>query len=245
VLAVVAVVALAAHSRGGAPDDNPRIVLWGDSLAWEAQDAFVRTAQAGGADVLVQAWGGTAICDWLDDMRVQLRKWKPTVAVLSFSGNRISSCMQGRDPLAAYRDDATAATKLLTKAGVAVRLVAAPPRPDHPAGADGMTDIARVWRSVVDGNTLAQVVDAGQVVTDHGRWVARLPCHRGEPCAPDGTVTVRSPDGVHFCPVNHPPMTRCPVYSAGGERFGVAMARATLDSLSSLPADSRRRLRSS
>jgi hypothetical protein len=232
VLAVVMAMVLAARSRGDTRHDGPpRIVLWGDSLAWEAQDAFVRTAQAGGADVLVQAWGGTAICDWLDDMRVQLRKWKPTVAVLSFSGNRMTSCMQGRDLLAAYRDDATAATTLLTEAGVTVRLVAAPPRPDHPAGTDGMTDISRIWRSVVAGNELAQVIDSGQVVTDHGRWVARLPCQRDEPCAPDGTVTVRSPDGVHFCPVDHLAMTRCPVYSAGAERFGVAMARATLASL--------------
>jgi len=39
---------------------------------------------------------------------------------------------------------------------------------------------------------------------------------------------VRAPDGAHFCPVA-PPAVRgvvptCPVYSAGADRFGTAMA---------------------
>jgi hypothetical protein len=94
-----------------------------------------------------------------------------------------------------------------------------------------MTDLDHTWRSVVDGNGLAQVIDAAQAVTDHGRWVAKLPCQRGEPCGQDGLVTIRSWDGIHFCPVNHPSTPRCPVFSAGAERFGTAMARGTLDSL--------------
>ncbi len=209
--------------------DDPRVVLWGDSLASESQDAFTRAARRDGADVLVRAWGGTAICDWLDDMRVQARKWKPTVAVLTFSGNGRSPCMQGRDKLRAYEEDATAAVDLLTAAGVQVRLATAPPRPEEIVGADGMTDLARTWRSVVATRELARVVDAGLVDTDHGRWVAALPCQAGEPCGPNGTVTVRSPDGVHFCPVDQPPMARCPVYAAGAERFGRAIAHAALD----------------
>jgi hypothetical protein len=187
--------------------------------------------RGGGAEVQVRAWGGTAICDWLDDMRVQVRRWEPTVAVLSFSGNGLSACMRGRDLLAAYREDAAAAVDLLTTAGVQVDLVAAPPRRDQAVGDDGTTELGRVWRSVAAGNDRARVIESGRVVTDHGRWATALPCRRGEPCARGGTVTVRSPDGVHFCPVDLPPMSRCPVYAAGAERYGSAMARSVVERL--------------
>nr|MDT0667123.1 hypothetical protein [Micromonospora sp. DSM 115978] len=99
-------------------DERGRIVLWGDSLAWEAQDAFGQVAHTAGADVRVRAFGGTAICDWFDDIDVQLDDWAPTTSVLAFSGNAMSSCMQGRDVATAYRHDATTAATRLAAAGV-------------------------------------------------------------------------------------------------------------------------------
>ncbi|WP_462188871.1 MULTISPECIES: SGNH/GDSL hydrolase family protein [unclassified Frankia] len=208
-----------------------RIVLWGDSLAWEARETFSRLATEGGAQVLVRTFGGTAPCDWLADVDVQIRAWRPTVAVLAFSGNTISACMRGRDVATAYPADTGAAVRLLREAGVQVRLVVAPPRPDQPVRADGMTDLDRMWRAIAAAHDGTEVVFADLAVTMRGRWSDRLPCQAGEPCRPDGTVVVRGPDHVHFCPVTVPVMIPCPVFSAGAERYGAAMAAAALPSL--------------
>ncbi|WP_420849138.1 hypothetical protein [Parafrankia soli] len=221
---VLATIALTAgrHER-----HDPRIVLWGDSLAWEARDSFTAAAGKDGVTrTTTRTWGGTALCDWFTDMRNQARRWDPTVAVLSFSGNTASECMHGRDLITAYREDATKAVDILTRRGIDVVLVDAPPRNDQPVGPDGLTELDRVWREVAAGNSHVRVVPAGEVLTDQGRFVPRLPCLPGEPCDPDGKVAVRSPDGVHFCPVIQPAMTACPVRSPGAERYGRALAEA-------------------
>ncbi|ADP82088.1 SGNH/GDSL hydrolase family protein [Pseudofrankia inefficax] len=207
-----------------------RIVLWGDSLAWEARGPFTHVATLDGDEVLDRTWPGTAICDYVADMRTQIRDWHPTVAVLSFSGNGFTPCMRGRDPLTAYREDASTAVALLRAAGVQVRLVVSPPRRGQPVDSDGLTDLGRVYRDVAAANPGTQVSYAGFAVTVDGQWSATLPCSAPEPCNTAGTVTVRAPDGTHFCPdPDTPPvptanLVDCPVYSPGAERFGLAIA---------------------
>ncbi|MBL7496696.1 hypothetical protein [Frankia nepalensis] len=232
------------QSGDGRESGRQRVVLWGDSMAAEAAGPFTEALQANGADVLVRTFGGTAICDWLTDIDGQLRDWAPTTAVLAFSGNVLSSCMQGRDMVDAYSRDASVAADRLAAAGVDVVFAVAPPRWDQPVAADGTTDLEQIWRSVV-ATVLArltarapaggatgeapgriEVFRAGLAVTDAGRWAERLPCRLGERCGPDGTVVVRGPDGTHFCPVAVPAMTACPVDSPGATRYGQALAQA-------------------
>lgn len=221
---VLAVIALTA---GREDPDEQRVALWGDSLAWEARDSFVAAAEEDGSThALTRTWGGTAPCDWLDDMRRQARRWDPTVAVLSFSGNTGSDCMRDRDLLTAYRTDVTEAVEILTRRGTEVVLIDAPPRWDQAVDPDGLTTLDRLWRDIASMRADVRVAPAGRVLTDRGRFVPRLPCAAGETCGADGQVPVRSPDGVHFCPVTQPPMTACPVRSFGAERYGRAMAEA-------------------
>ena len=58
-----------------APPAGPRledvtVILYGDSLAWEAKDFFRdRLVAAGVGDVRLETYGGTAICDWFDEMQ--------------------------------------------------------------------------------------------------------------------------------------------------------------------------------
>lgn len=230
---VLAVIALTA---GREDPDARRVILWGDSLAWESAGAFVEAAEADGAtEARANTWGGTAPCDWLEDMRKQARRWRPTVAVLSFSGNTGSDCMRDRELLAAYRTDIVEATEILTRRGVEVVLVDAPPRKDQAVDANGHTALARLWRDIASTRTGVRVVPAGAVLTYKGQFVAKLPCEAGETCDKDGRVTVRSPDGVHFCPETQPPMTACPVRSHGAERYGRALAEATGTDDSPLP----------
>jgi hypothetical protein len=206
-----------------------RIALWGDSMAWEAQDSFRHAIQtAGDTSVLTRTYGGTAPCDWLVDIRRQARRWHPAVAVLAFSGNTGSACMRGRDPEAAYRADITDAVRLLTSRDTRVVLVDAPPRRDQPVDAAGLTSLDRLWRQVAVSERLTTVATAARAVTEDGRWTTTLPCARDERCPTTGAVTVRSPDGVHFCPRQEPAMTRCPIPSPGATRYGRAMATAAL-----------------
>jgi hypothetical protein len=211
--------------------DTPRVALWGDSLAWESKDAFTREARSDGETaVLVRTWGGTAPCDWLPDIRDQARRWRPTTAVLVFSGNQVTDCMKNRELVAAYRQDVTKAVELLTDRGIEVVLVEAPPRRDQQVDAAGQTALDRLWREIAAAHERTRVAPAGRVLTDNGRYTATLPCASNETCDPGGLVTVRGPDGVHFCPVAQSPMTRCPVPAPGAVRFGTEIARETLRS---------------
>ncbi|MCM3882634.1 hypothetical protein [Frankia sp. R82] len=226
------------------PGMDPRVVLWGDSLAWEAEPVFTREVQADRkATALVRTWGGTAPCDWLSDVPVQIHAFHPTVTALAFSGNQGSACMRGRDLIGAYRADISHAIDLLTTAGVAVVLVEAPPRADQPVDAAGRTALDRVWQQLAVEHPHVTVAAAGRTVTDNGRFTPTLRCRAGETCGPSGFVTVRGPDGTHFCPVTMPPMVRCPIPSPGAARYGTAIAQATLavgSSGSGDPAGSRR-----
>ncbi|WP_243407713.1 hypothetical protein, partial [Frankia canadensis] len=180
-------------------------------------------------EVLVRTWGGTAPCDWLTDIRDQVRRWRPTVVALAFSGNQGTACMQGRDLITAYRQDVTEAVRLLTDYGADVILVEAPPRRDQEVDAAGLTPLDRVWREIAASWPRTRVAPAGRAVTTAtGHFTPMLPCVAGETCGPGGQVTVRSPDGVHFCPKVEPPMVACPVVAAGAVRYGTAIARAAL-----------------
>ncbi|EIV93597.1 hypothetical protein [Frankia sp. QA3] len=227
VVAIVLVAGAVAVDRTS--DDRPRVAMWGDSLAWEAGTAFSRTVRADGhSEVLVRTWGGTAACDWLSDIRDQARRWRPTVAALAFSGNQWTPCMQGRDLLTAYREDVTRAVELLTGRGAEVVLVEAPPRRDQVVDAAGLTPLDRVWRQIAATHERTRVAPASRTITADGRFTTTLPCVTGETCGPGGLVTVRSPDGTHFCPLVQPPMTACPVPSPGAVRYGTAIAHETL-----------------
>jgi hypothetical protein len=218
-----------------------RVILYGDSLAFEARDAFALSLQSGDVEVVDRTFGGTAICDRLDRMREDLHDLQPWAVAFEFVGNNVTPCMRGpAGPLTGdglvqkYRDDARTATELFAGAGVRVYWMGAPISATPEAG-----DFARVRRGYeADSGRLTfatppfprvQYVDAGQAVLDHGQFTATLPClpseGEGVGCV-DGRIPVRALDGLHLCPVRtRQGDDRCPVYSSGAARFGLAMAR--------------------
>lgn len=228
VVVVVAVLASAVELRGYLPV-NPRVLVYGDSMVVEAQEPFRQAVRDGGAHAVdLRIWSGTAPCNWVGDVPDAIRDFRPTVAVLAFSGNR-PACMDGRqDLVAAYRVDVTTMVDQLVSAGVQVRLIEEPARETDQVDAAGRTPLGRLWDTIADATPNTRVVRADLSVTDDGRFVPTLPCDPGEPCGPDGRITVRAPDGVHFCP--HPPevVGGCGMYSSGARRYGLALARAAL-----------------
>jgi hypothetical protein len=243
-VAVIAVAALlvTAVVVAAAVGTKRRVILYGDSLAFESRDFFALGLQDGSdVEVVDRTFGGTAICDRLDRMRRDLRDLQPWAVALEFVGNNVTPCMRGpTGPLTGdalvqkYRDDARTATELFAGAGVRVYWMGAPS--SATSQADEFAGVRQAYEEEASRLTFAtsplrrvRYVDAGQAVLDGGRFTATLPCLPSEGpddgCT-DGRIPVRAGDGVHFCPARtRESGDRCPVYSGGAARFGLAMAQ--------------------
>jgi len=252
VAAVVVLVAAAScssqKSPGAAPASTttqppqypPRVALFGDSLAWEAQPYYTDLVHATGETALTyDSHGGTAICDWLQRMREVEAQHHPVAVQLLFSGNALTPCMSGAAPPSQayydkYRADTEAAIAIFVPGGAHVFLVGAPINRHSEPGWDRLN---QQYASIAAADPAhVTYVDAGPAVEGPGHtYVQTLPCLAVEPCT--GPVvdtvpsnTVRSPDGAHFCPVQSGDAAGviggCPVYSSGAYRYADAMVGA-------------------
>jgi hypothetical protein len=233
--------------------DQVSVVLYGDSLAWEAQDHFRQAlAAAGVADVRTETMGGTAICDWLDKMRGDALQLRPTAVVVEFSGNALTPCMSDAagvslalspdDYRRRYAEDAQAVLDIFGAAGTRVYFASAPKSRQAEEARDPEAGwLNALYETLSRGRTDTRYVDAGAKVLRRGHWTETLPCLAGEPCTGGIDASgrpvnvVRAPDGGHFCP-GAPDADRgvtgeCPVWSSGAHRFGVAMATAVVKDL--------------
>jgi hypothetical protein len=209
--------------------------LFGDSLGYQAEpylDLFF--AETGNYTVSNNTYGGTATCDWLSKMAAAAAE-HPQAAVLVFSGNAFTTCMDGvalRSPqyYDLYTTDTEQAIATFRAVGAHVFLVGTPINQSSVAGWDRLDDI---YRQLAQANPLAVTyVDAGATVeSPSGGFTWQLSCMSIEPsCGANGTNVVRSPDGIHFCP-DGTPSTRgvtgpCDEYSPGAFRFAHAIVSA-------------------
>ncbi|HEY6530861.1 MAG TPA: hypothetical protein VIY72_01060, partial [Acidimicrobiales bacterium] len=72
---------------------SPAVTLYGDSLVVEAERYIVEAASALGWEPVVRAYGGTAPCDWSDELPFDLATTEPAIVVVAFSGNALTPCM--------------------------------------------------------------------------------------------------------------------------------------------------------
>ena len=191
----------------------------------------------------VATFGGTAICDMLDDMAALAAVIDLSAVHIAFSGNALTPCMAGYDPgtpeyFRKYRDDALAAIAIFAPSGTRVFLVA-PPVMTNAGSDDGRVQdgIGAVYKEIVFADRRrVSFVDAGAAVENRdGSYARTLPCLPTEPCTGPvstgvGTNIVRSADGVHFCPTRtgneQGLVERCPVHSSGAYRYALAMVTA-------------------
>ena len=229
-------------------DTQDAVILYGDSLAWEAETEFTRSLhEAGIARVWTRTFGGTAICDWFDEMQSDADKIRPSVVVVEFSGNALTPCMTdaGGNSLgldraahrAKYRADARRVLDIFERIGTHVIFAGAPmslrAEETHDPGARWFN---QMYATLPIRFASASYVDAGASVLRNGHWTATLPCLPSEPCVggtdPDGVAVnvVRAPDGGHFCPGAPDAVlgvtVGCPVWSSGAYRYARAMADA-------------------
>ena len=153
-------------------------------------------------------YGGTATCDWLGKMAAAAAE-HPQAAVLVFSGNAFTPCMEGvalRSPqyYELYATYTEQAIEIFRAVGAHIFLVGTPIDQSSVAGWDHLDDI---YRQLAQADpAYVTYVDAGAAVESPERWVHRgvaLPEHRAE-LWPERHNTVRSPDGIHFCPDGTP-----------------------------------------
>ncbi len=214
-----------------------RIVLYGDSLVSEAGQDFAFLGTRAGAAVQVYTFPGTSPCNYFSSMTSVATSWHPTVAVLAFTGNAFTPCMDGVQVGTAayfneYREQTTTAISTFRGAGAAVVLVGQPANASAGLTENGAA-LNRLYQSIARASRGVVYADAGQAVTANGRFTWTLPCLRGQPCTgPGRTNVVRSPDGTHFCPNGQTTpdhgMEICDVYSSGAFRFAAAMLQAAL-----------------
>lgn len=240
-LSLAGTIAIASLTAPGAQASvpRPRIVLYGDSLAWEARNYFVWSATYGGGIARARTYGGTATCDWIRTIRSELAAEPVSVVVLAFSGNALTPCMQdpetglpltGDEFLEAYDRATRRVIRIAREHGARVVLVGGPaPRDPRP----GWDALFQLYAAIAERPRVDYVNGASRI-TPQGRWRRRAPCLADETEAMgcvDGRIRVRSSDG-HFCPAD--PQTlqgvvgACPVYSSGARRYAEAMARAAL-----------------
>ena len=223
-------------SGGASPTPVPEQVdLFGDSLGYQAEpylDMFFTETRD--FTLTSDTYGGTATCDWLSRMADSAAE-RPQIAILVFSGNAFTPCMDGvalRSPQ--YFDLYTRYTEqaigIFRSVGAHVYLVGTPIDEASHAGWDHLDDI---YRQLAQANPLAVTyVDAGAAVeTNAGGFTWTLPCMSIEPsCGPSGTNVVRSPDGIHFCPDGTPAALGvtgpCDEYSPGAFRFAFSVVSA-------------------
>ncbi len=230
---------------------RPVVVLYGDSLAWEAQDAFVQAlADRSGLTVVVRTFGGTAICDWLDEMADDATTLAPGAVVVEFSGNAMTPCMHDStgQPLTGtafaerYAADAEKVIATFAPIGAQVVFAGAPiSRSAEESGDFNGGRLNALYAQMGRIHDDVRYVDAGAAVLESGHWTATLPCLPVEPCtggfdaAGHGVNVVRAPDGAHFCPASADAVRgvtgECPVWSSGAFRYGNALAHPVIESL--------------
>jgi hypothetical protein len=229
-----------AHAAAAPAPGTTKVVIYGDSLIWEARDFLTFLSAANGVPAEVRSFGGTATCDWFDDMRSYLPQAKPKVVVFAFSGNNFTACMRpedrtlfGRALAAKYESDTETAIDLAKRVHARVLLVGAPR--SRISQADPNWDrIQRDYQGFARRRPgVVSYADGGRLIAPNGEWSAQRRCLPRErtivdlfdtrPCDAHDMITVRAPDGAHFCPGEAHAVRgvtgACPRYSSGAFRY--------------------------
>lgn len=180
------------------------VLVYGDSLIEQASP-YLRTTDQ------VRAFGGTALCDWVDKMARAANAEQPSVMVVEFVGNDLTPCMQNYqtpdEVRAKYEADMA---RLKRRVDAPILWVGAPAFRDSAPATLGLY------------SSEPKFVDAGEAVLADGAYTDTLPCLADEGAIQgcvNGRIRVRASDGKHFA-------TSGSGYSAGGRRFADAIDNA-------------------
>jgi hypothetical protein len=222
------------------------VIVYGDSLTSQSRYQIkARIAdRRPGWRVVIQAQGGSAICDWLPFMKKD-KALDPRVVVMQFSGNIQTSCIrervstEGSSWERSYADDAAAAARMWVDRGARVVIMGNPMPYTTPTLTRGPHPLDAVYQSIARSEKRVTFSDQPERAVavpdpaDRARFVFpfTMPCLPAEVSLTEcsrGHIQVRDPGGGHFCPVVDPDGLACPTYSSGIVRFGDAVADAAV-----------------
>lgn len=191
-------------ARSATSKSRGPVLVYGDSLIEQASP-YLRTTDQ------VRAFGGTALCDWVDKMARAANAEQPSVMVVEFVGNDLTPCMQNYqtpdEVRAKYEADMA---RLKQRVDAPILWVGAPAFRDSAPATLGLY------------SSEPKFVDAGEAVLADGAYTDTLPCLADEGAIQgcvNGRIRVRAFDGKHFA-------TSGSGYSAGGRRFADAIDNA-------------------
>jgi hypothetical protein len=231
---------------------KPRAYVVGDSLLDEARAYVDFTGVAGS----VKGTIGRAPCDFLKTLSGTTRQallQKSKVVIIETAANSSSKCMlePGSTKVympigspewrAKYRADLDAIFDLSNIDHVPMVLLEPPPMdPSQPASNSRNDLIDTVFpllrADIAARYPLVTISSAARDAVGGDTFMATMPCLPDETAAmgcSGGTITVRAPDGLHFCPtglLNQ--RTPCGLpYDPGARRFGNAIETVLRSSL--------------
>jgi hypothetical protein len=207
------------------------IYVYGDSLMAESRAPLQFQLGLDNIRSVIKDYGGTALCDWIPTIQADVNLITPTMVVVEFSGNALTSCMCGvKSPstrLAKYQADLNYLATWLHAKRVPLTVVAAPPG-IHKTGAPVVIPTTWSVRQIPQGyalndaslNHMYQATvsrdqtrgwDIGYIAADkalaaaNGQWTYVLPCLSFETasmgCNARDLIIVRAADYAHFWPL--------------------------------------------
>lgn len=212
-----------ADAAAPASEESFDLVVVGDSFPEQSRDQLLALADQRGLNVSVTAFGGTAICNWWEQIDDYAEGTHEAV-VLAFAGNDASCMTGGSDrPLASeeeglsaeeaagiYRDDLETVLDKLRPTGSELYVVLPPPVGEpFEERASAMRDM---YRATEADHPDLTIIDSASHLDPEGKgFQATLPCEPWDDC-PEGEteVQVRDDDTIHLTP-------------AGGERYARAI----------------------
>ncbi len=212
----------------------------GDSLVAESQPTITKLlADRNGIWPTVLSVPGGALCDIDALVEQALRRERPDLVVLETHGGYRTDCFVARGSVGPtedgyaerYRSDLQTMFDRLTRRGIDVIVVLAPP--DPPGALQRAQDaLAEVIRTVALDYEAVTVTAAPSESIDGEGWSERGRCEpidRSVGACRGGVAILRAPDGVHFCPAGYEPGVVCAVHSPGAHRYGSAIADVVIE----------------
>jgi hypothetical protein len=221
----------------GAPTRSPHtsstrrgVAVFGDSLVLQSWAYLQRIASHRNQPFTGGAYGGTALCDWLQGIDTALTRDRPAVLVLAFAGNNLTPCTRtaagerrfGAALAQRYRTDVERAVTAAERNGAEV-FVVGPAAMRDTRWNDHARRLRKMLQSVADRHPHVEYLDARAVLSPDGFRVAGR-CRPFETAGlgcRNGAIAVRDADGVHLSP----PVGGNGGYSAGAWRFATLLLR--------------------
>ena len=218
-----------------------RIAIYGDSVMNEVVPS-IRVYMGDRRDLLVdsRAVAGVSLCDLVTRLRADIAEAPPDLVVVETNGGSFTPCMQAdgvslepgsaeylRRSGRAFEDFFEASEA----ASIPVLVVAPPPAPTAEARAV-QTDLWRLAREAAIDSGDVRFDRSGRDALGGDNWVGELPCLASEGASvgcTDGTIVVRSPNRLNFCPSGYRPDIPCREHASGLVRFATATVDALLD----------------